>query len=68
MIQNQSNQALIDNTIGQNGGSPKPAAHLNVYKPTFIINNSFQNEQALQDEMGGGGRPSASELNKKYAR
>ena len=65
MIQNQSNQALIDNTIGQNG-SPKAAAHLNVYKPTFIINNSFQNEQALQDELGG--RPGASEHNKKYAR
>ena len=43
MIQNQSNQALIDSTLGAaaHSGSPKATPHLNVYKPTFIINNSF---------------------------
>ena len=37
IIQSQSNQALIENTLGARE-SPKA---VNVYKPTFIINNSF---------------------------
>jgi len=58
MIQSQSNQALIENTMGR---SESPKA-VNVYKPTFIINNSFQND-LTQDEAGR-----ITDLNKKYAR
>lgn len=77
MIQNQSNQALIDSTIGaHHTGSPKSSApHLNVYKPTFIINNSFQNEQQVADELQNNGipgsrgsNPSTADINKKYSR
>ena len=47
-------------------GSPKAsaAAHLNVYKPTFIINNSFQNEMNQEEGMQ---RPPTNE-HKKYSR
>lgn len=44
--------------------SPKAAAaHLNVYKPTFIINNSFQND--VNQEAQG---PGQQVDNKKYHR
>lgn len=47
LIHSASGQGLIDPNMGPvQNASPKTqgAAHLNVYKPTFIINNSFQNE------------------------
>ena len=58
IIQSQSNQALIENTLG--GGRESPKA-VNVYKPTFIINNSFQNEMS-QDEVA------TRDASKKYSR